>query len=64
MGICGVDLSDSAYRQVAVSCEKRHELSGSTKGGELLDKLTGYSLLKKGQFYKTKFITASVCSLF
>jgi hypothetical protein len=59
-----VDSSVSVYTKVAVSCEKRHELSGSIKGGELLDKLTGHLLLKKGQFYKTKFIIASVCSLF
>ena len=37
--------------------KKSHELSGSIKGGELLDKLKDHSLLKKGPFYKTKLIT-------
>jgi hypothetical protein len=54
-----VDSSDSAYKQVAVSCEECHELSGSIKGRESLYKLTDRSLLKKGKFCRAKFIIAN-----
>jgi hypothetical protein len=39
MGNCGLDASDSGYRPVAGSYEHGNELTGSIKGGELLDQL-------------------------
>jgi hypothetical protein len=47
MGTCGLDASGSGYGPVAGFCEHRNESSGSTEGGEFLDKLSDCQLLKK-----------------
>jgi hypothetical protein len=42
-----LDSSGSGQRPVAGSCEHRIETSGSIKGGEFLDYLSDYQLLKE-----------------
>jgi hypothetical protein len=43
----GVDSSGSGYGPVADSCEHGNEPFGSTEGGEFLEKLSTYQLLKE-----------------
>jgi hypothetical protein len=38
---------NSGYGPVASSCEHGNELSGSIKGGEIVDWINNYQLLKK-----------------
>jgi hypothetical protein len=44
---CDLDLSGSGYGPAAGSCEHGNEHSRSIKGGEFLDYLSDYWLLKK-----------------
>jgi hypothetical protein len=43
---CGLDSTGAGYGPVAGSCEYGNEPSGSIKGGEFLDWLSDYELLK------------------
>jgi hypothetical protein len=45
--MCELDSYGSGYGLVVGSCEHGNELSGSKVGGEFLDQLTNYYLLKK-----------------
>jgi hypothetical protein len=47
LGGCGLESSGSEQGQMIVSCEQRNEPLGSIKGGEFLNLLNDYQLLKK-----------------
>jgi hypothetical protein len=46
VGVCGLHSSGSEEGPVAGSCEHGNETSGSINGGEFLDQLSNYKLLK------------------
>jgi hypothetical protein len=46
VGRCGVDSSGSGEGPLADCCEHGNETSGSIKGGEFLDYLSDYQLLR------------------
>jgi hypothetical protein len=46
VGSCGLDACGSGYGPVAGSCEHGNDISGSLRGGEFLEYLSDYQLLK------------------
>jgi hypothetical protein len=46
VGRCGLGASGSGYGPATGSCEHGNEPSSSIKGGEFLDQLSDYQLLK------------------
>jgi hypothetical protein len=60
VGSCEVDASGSGYRPVADSCEHGNEPSGSIKGGNFLEQLSDYQLLKQDSPLVSLLVSYSV----